>query len=89
MSRLTFERLTFAIKLSLDSILYRRAVRLRRLTGNNDLKSEGEREAEHMNLGAVAQMTIVRPFVLSFTEPIIACWNFYIALVYGENAPMI
>ena len=27
--------------------------------------------------------TLVRPFVLSFTEPIVFCWNIYIALVYG------
>lgn len=66
------------------SLLYRRAVRLRRLTGEQRFKSEGEIESEHMTMGEVAQMTLIRPFVLGFTEPIVACWNVYIALVYGE-----
>ena len=64
-------------------ILYRRAARLRRLTGNPSLKSEGEIESEEMTLAEVARMTLVRPFVLSFTEPIVAAWNLYIMLVYG------
>jgi MFS transporter, DHA1 family, multidrug resistance protein len=65
-------------------ILYRRAVRLRRLTGNPNLRSLGEKEAEHMSMADVAQMTLVRPFVLGFTEPIVAAWNLYIALLYGK-----
>lgn len=28
-------------------------------------------------------MTLVRPFILGFREPIVACWNSYVALVYG------
>jgi DHA1 family multidrug resistance protein-like MFS transporter len=64
-------------------ILYRRAARLRKLTGNQNLKSEGELESEHMTGKEVAQMTFVRPFVLGFTEPIVFAWNIYIALVYG------
>lgn len=67
-------------------ILYRRAVRLRRLTGNDKLRSAGERESANMTLSAIAQMTLIRPFVLGFTEPIVACWNLYIALVYGIRA---
>lgn len=67
----------------LRRILYRRATRLRRLTGDPSLKSESEIESEEMTLGEVARMTLVRPFVLSFTEPIVAAWNLYIMLVYG------
>jgi DHA1 family multidrug resistance protein-like MFS transporter len=70
---------------SAEAILYRRAVRLRRLTGNKDLKSEGERVGENMNFKEITQMTLVRPFVLGFTEPIVFAWNLYIALVYGEH----
>ena len=36
-----------------------------------------------MTPGEFAMNTLVRPFVLSFTEPIVFCWNIYIALVYG------
>ncbi|KAH9924166.1 MFS general substrate transporter [Fomitopsis serialis] len=68
---------------SSSAILYRRAVRLRRLTGNKDIKSDGEIESEEMTIGEIAKMTLVRPFVLSFREPIVASWNLYIMLVYG------
>ena len=36
-------------------MLYRRAARLRRLTGNPSLKSEGEIESEEMTLAEVAR----------------------------------
>ena len=36
-----------------------------------------------MTMGEIASMTLVRPFVLGFTEPIVFFWNVYIALVYG------
>lgn len=65
-------------------LLYRRAVRIRRLTGDTRFKSRGEIEAENMKISEVAKMTLVRPFVLCFTEPIVLFWNIYIALVYGK-----
>ena len=67
----------------LSSILCRRAARLRRLTGNKNLRSQGEIDGANMTLGDIAMMTLVRPFILGFREPIVACWNVYIALVYG------
>lgn len=36
-----------------------------------------------MTLTEVARITLVRPFVLSFREPIVFFLNIYIALVYG------
>ena len=36
-----------------------------------------------MTVGEIAQMTLVRPFVLTLREPIVFFWNAYIALVYG------
>lgn len=36
-----------------------------------------------MTVGDVAMMTLVRPFILMFVEPIVAFWNIYIALIYG------
>ena len=71
--------------MSLSSILYRRAVRLRRLTGNRNLRSQGEIDAQHMTMGDVAMMTLVRPFILGFREPIVICWNAYLALAYGMS----
>ncbi|THG98486.1 hypothetical protein EW026_g3708 [Hermanssonia centrifuga] len=68
---------------SAQAILYRRATRLRRLTGNPDLRSQGELDSAHLTVSEMTQTALIRPFVLSFTEPIVACWNLYIALVYG------
>ncbi|GJF00169.1 MFS general substrate transporter [Phanerochaete sordida] len=68
---------------SSQAILYRRAVRLRRLTGNPALKSQAEIESEHMTVNEIAMMTLVRPFVLGFREPIVAFWNLYLGMVYG------
>ena len=65
--------------------MYRRAVRLRRLTGNPNYKSQGEIDAEHMSVGEIAQMTLVRPFVLGIREPMVLAWNLYIALAYGRS----
>ena len=67
----------------MHSILYRRARRLRRLTGNPHIRSQGEIDAAHMTLGDIAMMTLVRPFILGFREPIVICWNTYLALIYG------
>ncbi|EKM57337.1 uncharacterized protein PHACADRAFT_208428 [Phanerochaete carnosa HHB-10118-sp] len=68
---------------SASALLYRRAARLRRVTEDSRLKSEGEIEVEHMTVGDIAMMHLVRPFILMFVEPIVAFWNIYIALVYG------
>lgn len=68
---------------SSQAILYRRAVRLRRLTGNPNIKSQAEIEAEHMTVREIAMMTLVRPFYLGFREPIVAFWNLYLGMVYG------
>ncbi|EKM57364.1 uncharacterized protein PHACADRAFT_93065 [Phanerochaete carnosa HHB-10118-sp] len=73
----------FLPETSASALLYRRAARLRRITGNKRLKSEGEIEVEHMTVGDIAMMHLVRPFILMFIEPIVAFWNIYVALVYG------
>ena len=58
-------------------------MRLRRLTGNSNYRSQGELDAASMTMGEIASITLVRPFVLGFREPIVIAWNLYIALVYG------
>ncbi|KZT19721.1 MFS general substrate transporter [Neolentinus lepideus HHB14362 ss-1] len=65
------------------NILHKRARRLRKLTGNENLKTEGEIEQAHMSVKEAALMTLVRPFILMLTEPIVFFLNLYIALVYG------
>jgi hypothetical protein len=38
-----------------------------------------------MSLSIVAQMTIVRPFILGFVELIVFFMNTYVALAYGKS----
>ncbi|BFZ64826.1 GTPase-activating protein [Saitoella coloradoensis] len=73
----------FLPETSAENILVKRARRLRKLTGNKDLKSEGEIEQSQMTLSQVAVMSLWRPFQLTFGEPIVFFLDLYIALVYG------
>ena len=73
----------FLPETSSANILYRRSRRLRKLTGRQDLKSEGEVESEHMTGKDIVMMSLIRPFDLTFTEPILFALNLYIALIYG------
>jgi MFS transporter, DHA1 family, multidrug resistance protein len=68
---------------SSSNILYRRTMRLRRLTGNNKLICEPQLIGENMTGKDIVMMTMVRPFTLCFTEPMVFALNMYIALIYG------
>ena len=68
---------------SSQNILYRRAARLRKLTGNEELKSEGEIEQSKMSFGEAAKMTLVKPFVLNFAEPVVFANNLFIVCRCG------
>jgi DHA1 family multidrug resistance protein-like MFS transporter len=68
---------------SSSNILYRRTARLRKSTGNSSLKCEPEIEAEGMSPKEIAMMVLIRPFTLSFFEPIVFLLNLYIALIYA------
>ncbi|KAK4689526.1 MFS transporter, DHA1 family, multidrug resistance protein, partial [Tremellales sp. Uapishka_1] len=64
------------------NILHRRMVRIRRATGNQDLKTQAEIDSADMTAGKIAQMILIRPFQLLF-EPILLIFNIYLALIYG------
>lgn len=68
---------------SANNILLRRTMRLREMTGNDKLICEPELIAEKMTPRAIVMMSLVRPFTLNFTEPMVFLLNLYIALVYG------
>jgi len=68
---------------SSENILYRRAVRLRKLTGNDKIKSQGEIESQHMSTNDMVQMTLLRPLTMTFTEPIVLAIDLYIGLIYA------
>lgn len=69
---------------SADNILYRRAKRLRKLTGDEKYKTAAEIEMENVSLKDVAMMMLVRPFWLCFvSEPILLVQNVYLGLIYA------
>jgi MFS transporter, DHA1 family, multidrug resistance protein len=68
---------------SANNILFRRTRRLRKITGDENLKCEPELMSEQMTGKDIALMTLVRPFTLNFTEPMVFLLNLYIALIYG------
>lgn len=57
------------------NILVRRADRLRRKTGNNDLRSLGEIEQANMQPSEIVQMTLIRPLKMTVSEPIVTLLN--------------
>ena len=84
LSGFSFIMLLFVLpETSSANILYRRARRLRKITGNEQLKAAPEIASEAMTRNEIIQMTLIRPFTLSFTEPMVFLLNLYIALIYG------
>jgi len=73
----------FLPETSSSNILYRRTLRIRALVKNPKVKCEPELEAEGMSGKEIAMMVFVRPFTLTFTEPICFLLNLYLALIYG------
>lgn len=64
---------------SSGTILLRRAKRLRKLTGNPNLKAVAEIASDKMSAGEIVMMTLVRPFSMAFTEPIVLAINLYVS----------
>ncbi|KAJ7802222.1 major facilitator superfamily domain-containing protein [Mycena olivaceomarginata] len=64
------------------TILLRRAERLRKLTGNPELRTAAEREEESKSARSVMYESLVRPFVLA-KEPALAFANVYLGFVYA------
>ncbi|CAL1705557.1 unnamed protein product [Somion occarium] len=62
-------------------ILKNRAARLRKETGDEDIKTE--QELFPMSMSALLQETLIRPFAMLATEPILLLLSLYISLVYG------
>ncbi|KAL4941802.1 major facilitator superfamily domain-containing protein [Aspergillus oleicola] len=63
--------------------LSRRAQRLCRITGMKDLTTEAEAEFAGTPKQRIILETLLRPFMLCFTEPIVLVLDIYITLIYG------
>lgn len=67
-----------------DTILHRRAVRLRKLTGNDKIRSkyEIEKETHTLKFSDLAKETLWRPIFIAFFEPMVLLLNIYTAFIY-------
>lgn len=65
------------------TLLLRKAKRLRKLTGNDNIVSPSELETAGLSAKQIAIETFWRPVEISFCEPIVLAINIYIALVYS------
>jgi DHA1 family multidrug resistance protein-like MFS transporter len=67
---------------SAQTILYKRARRIRRLTGDENYYSDSERKQADMSASAILFESLLRPFQLML-EPAVLYVNIYIALAYA------
>ncbi|KAL2067884.1 hypothetical protein VTL71DRAFT_15982 [Oculimacula yallundae] len=68
---------------SAPNILLRRAARLRKLTGNPNLKAQSEIDQAKLSTSEVVTISLWRPIQINFLDPAIAFTSLYISLVYA------
>lgn len=66
------------------NILYKRAARLRTLTGRKDIKSHGQREQESVSVPQLMKNSLTRPILL-LTDPAPAFLSIYLGLCYARE----
>ncbi len=73
----------FLPETSPENILYRRARRIRKVTGNQHFRSAAEIKYSKTTTFGIIKDTTIKPLLLNFTEPIVIILNLYLALVYA------
>ncbi|OAP61065.1 hypothetical protein AYL99_03266 [Fonsecaea erecta] len=68
---------------SSSNILLRRAARLRKLTGNNSLKSQSEIDQEKLTVNEVVIGNLWRPAQINILDPAVLFTSLYTALMYS------
>lgn len=68
---------------SSKALLYKKALRLRKLTGNENITSEGHIENSKMTAHQIAVDTLWRPIEIMIFEPVVLLIGIYIGLVYA------
>ena len=68
---------------SAANILLRRAIRLRKLTGDSRLQSQSEIDQRNMAASEILSEALVRPFEIMFKDPSIFFVNVYTGYFYG------
>lgn len=83
-SGFSFVMLSFTLPESFSKTLLRRkAQRLRAVTGNDKITSDGEIENSKMTTHELVVDTLWRPFEITFMEPVVLLIDIYIAMVYS------
>jgi DHA1 family multidrug resistance protein-like MFS transporter len=68
---------------SASTILLRRAKRLRKTTGNQNMLSQSEIDEKHLSIKTIAFMALVKPWEINALDPAILFTTFFTGLVYG------
>ncbi|CAK7219527.1 hypothetical protein SEUCBS140593_003921 [Sporothrix eucalyptigena] len=68
---------------SADTILLRRAQRLRKRTGRTDLQSASEIRQHNMHFGTIAYNALAKPWQINALDPAVLFSTVYMALAYG------
>ncbi|CAR31105.1 ZYRO0E09966p [Zygosaccharomyces rouxii] len=66
-----------------DNILYRRCMRIRKITGDDRYYTFKAREEAKLTFKDIAVVALYRPFEIIVKEPIVLALDIYIALCYG------
>ena len=73
----------FMPETSAGTILLRRAKRLRKLTGNANLKSQSEIDQGSKTFSAIATEAMIKPIEICIKDPAVLFTNIYTAYIYG------
>lgn len=73
----------FLPETSSATILLHRAQRLRKLTGDTNLRSASEIEQANLSPGKVAVDSLWRPIQINLLDPAVLFTSIYTAIVYG------
>ena len=68
---------------SSDSILLRRASRLRKVTGDANLRSQSEITQQHLSAKEVLFDSLIKPWEINILDPAVLFTTFYTALCYA------
>jgi DHA1 family multidrug resistance protein-like MFS transporter len=68
---------------SASTILLRRAKRLRKITGDQNIKSQSEIDQKNLSVKNIAFNALIKPWEINLLDPAILFTTFFTGLVYG------
>jgi DHA1 family multidrug resistance protein-like MFS transporter len=68
---------------SSDNILLRRAARLRKVTGNNNLRAQSEISQQHLSAKEVVFDALIKPWEINILDPAVLFTTLYVSLCYA------